>query len=1458
MSEEPTSPSPKPAADLHGLDPGELLARGLHTVKATGNSGPWEPPTPEELAKLLPQYLIESLLGRGGMGAVYKGVQAALDRPVAIKLLPSELAGDADFIARFQREARTLARLQHSGIVSVHDFGQTSAGHLYFVMEFVDGTDLQQILKGPGLKPEQAFELIAQICDALYYAHRQGVIHRDIKPANILLTKDGRAKVADFGLARPLTEEALGLTQTNMIMGTPDYMAPETRTGAIHGDHRADIFALGVMLYEMLTGQRPHGAFQPPSKRVQVDVRIDEVVLKALQQEPDRRYQQASEMKIDVDRIRTTPPEKAKPARKPLSKVWIIAGVANVVIFLAIYGAMHWSSSRSTAPDVAAAPAVMVPPANPTIPVAAASPSVSPASATKDAPFVNTLGMKFVPVPITGGPTGGQRVLFSVWETRVQDYEVFVKEAKRVWSKPVFAQGPTHPAVKISWDDAMDFCDWLTERERKAGHLGANERYRLPSDHEWSCAVGIGGREDEARTPIEKSGQLRDTFPWGSQWPPPADAGNYAGEELSSPLVAAEKNGAIVKLPGWKDLYATTAPVGSFAPSANGLFDLSGNAWEWCEDWIDAKQIGRVHRGGGWRDGARDSLTSASRYGNGPGAQLDHYGFRVVLAPAVALAATAKSISEAKKRLADARAQFKVGDQAEARKLTSQALDSAGTDLGIMGEAALLLAELQAPERALKLATDFAKAAEADHPFFAPVAELRIKLAPKTKQYDAHLAAAAKALAAHDDEAEQRELQAALEVFPDGQLANERAQQNPLLSLKPNRGRNFTNNLGQKFVPLPSQPHLLFCIWEARVKDIEAFVQETGYQVNAKTISPPPNPALPGPYSWRNPGFPQTGDHPAVGVGKEDAWALCQWLTQKARAAGQLQPGQVYRLPTDREWSAAMGVTGEAGDFPEQRKFPENVWSWGKTWPPPANAENLSGRERKESFSKTTVDDWVWTAPVGSGKPNPFGLYDLCGNVRELCKDHSSIRSNSYTVRGLDYANSPPNNGGAILRSPGGFGATTGFRCIIDLQTPERLPLAQEIETAIDAYLSRLPKPALEKRYLIDYLVNEETVSLELPGNLGGRGSPTDDDLTAFADLPIERLYIPGAFVYNFAALQKMPLKVLFVSPLGALSFDGVKRLPLEWFGTARGNDGGPSSLEPLRGLKLKGLMVSGDGFKSLTDLSPLQGQPLQILDVSGTSVADLSPVKAAPLEMLMVRVAALTDPSCVAWWPKLRDIGGLSDRLYTPVREALAKGDDKLALLHLDTLEGVYGDAPWFGTYRGKAEDLRRETFQRQIVRWQGGDHSGIKEKLQVFQGHAYLVVRAQFKFDEAKALAEKLGGHLLTVTSKEENEFIKSELLARLTTARFEPWLGLTGEPNKEEWKWVTGEPFTFQGWDRFNGNVSGGVNRGDQLNNANFHYGSNSGVVPAWVWWHGGTGGTRPFIIEWETAHPAGAAP
>jgi len=257
-----------------------------------------------ELARLFPQLEVQKLLGRGGMGAVYLARQKTLDRPVALKLLAPKGGTDPEFAERFAREAKALARLNHPGIVAVYDSGVVE-GLYYFLMEYVSGTSLREVMRQGKLAPRQALALVPQICDALQYAHDEGVVHRDIKPENVLLDKKGRIKVADFGLAKILGQDASGdaLTGSRHVMGTPHYMAPEQLEHPKQVDHRADIYSLGVVFYEMLTGELPLGRFAPPSKKVRVDVRLDEVVLRALEKEPERRYQHASDVKTDVQEI---------------------------------------------------------------------------------------------------------------------------------------------------------------------------------------------------------------------------------------------------------------------------------------------------------------------------------------------------------------------------------------------------------------------------------------------------------------------------------------------------------------------------------------------------------------------------------------------------------------------------------------------------------------------------------------------------------------------------------------------------------------------------------------------------------------------------------------------------------------------------------------------------------------------------------------------------------------------------------------------------------------------------------------------------------------------------------------------------------------------------------------------------------------------------------------------------
>ncbi len=272
----------------------------------------WQPPAPEELQGVLSQYRITRLLGRGGMGAVYEGVQINLERPVAIKILPpdlGELDDDAQYAARFKNEARAMARLSHPGIVGVFDFGETPNGLLYIVMEFIEGTDVQKMVSQQGrLHTEHALAITAHVCDALHYAHEQGIIHRDIKPANIMVGYDGVVKVADFGLAKMDRAGESGLTRSGMAMGTLHYMAPEALMLGSSVDQRADLYAVGVMLYFMLTGKLPQGLFELPSLQIPgLDPRFDGIIAKALRDDRDIRHQSAAELRHDLDSILTQP-----------------------------------------------------------------------------------------------------------------------------------------------------------------------------------------------------------------------------------------------------------------------------------------------------------------------------------------------------------------------------------------------------------------------------------------------------------------------------------------------------------------------------------------------------------------------------------------------------------------------------------------------------------------------------------------------------------------------------------------------------------------------------------------------------------------------------------------------------------------------------------------------------------------------------------------------------------------------------------------------------------------------------------------------------------------------------------------------------------------------------------------------------------------------------------------------
>ena len=381
-SETPKCPqcgTPLPAGALAGLCPACLLKQGAADETATGGpTPPFQPPPIAELAPLFPQLDILELIGKGGMGAVYKARQKELDRVIALKILPPGIGDDPAFAGRFAREAKALAKLNHPGIVTLYEFGQVGAHGVtrptgsqpstlnlqplyYFLMEFVDGVNLRQLLHAGRIAPREALAIVPQICDALQFAHDQGIVHRDIKPENILLDRRGRVKVADFGLAKLVgtdagrsAEHPLGmaatananepsrcsalLTAAGKVMGTPNYMAPEQKEHPDAVDHRADIYALGVVFYQMLTGELPGKRLEPPSHKVEVDVRLDEVVLRALERKPELRYQQVSEVKTCVETIAQTPvagndaPFTDKQHQAPWSPLLILMSIGLTIL----------------------------------------------------------------------------------------------------------------------------------------------------------------------------------------------------------------------------------------------------------------------------------------------------------------------------------------------------------------------------------------------------------------------------------------------------------------------------------------------------------------------------------------------------------------------------------------------------------------------------------------------------------------------------------------------------------------------------------------------------------------------------------------------------------------------------------------------------------------------------------------------------------------------------------------------------------------------------------------------------------------------------------------------------------------------------------------------------------------------------------------------------------------------
>ncbi len=559
---------------------------------------------------------------------------------------------------RFLDEAKILAGFSHPAIVGVHHLIEAN-GTVYIVMDYVDGESYEARLRRIGREPDQAslMAVIGPILDGLSEIHAKGLLHRDIKPENILINRRGQPVLIDFGSARLAVGATMTMTsivthgyspaeqyQTKGKMGpwTDIYALAAVMCRAITGE-KPPVASDRIMeddfewlSYRKLSGfseqflqavdwalrvrpeVRPQtipdwethlcGAVatmasetvgethtSPPQSGA-CDLPADSQVTRNTLPQPESKSLSGNcEKRVDAAWGDATRKTKASDslsidrisnlvAKGTIAWVGLLFGV-GVFTLLSSSGPSSCKAERKAAEQTRMEKNAEGKAKEEEVNVLK--------TATKDAPYENSLGMKFVPVQ-------GTDVIFSIWDTRVKDYAEFVStagyNAGTAWKNPGFKQTPKDAVVNVNWNDAKAFCMWLTTKERGEGKIGKNQEYRLPTDAEWSVAVGSG------------------KYPWGNGWPPPKGAGNYAG------LMGV-------------DAYENTSPVGSFPPNAVGLCDMGGNVWQWCEDWYRANMNEsallekysylkdeeggpkyRVVRGGSWINSASEFPMSSKSF----------------------------------------------------------------------------------------------------------------------------------------------------------------------------------------------------------------------------------------------------------------------------------------------------------------------------------------------------------------------------------------------------------------------------------------------------------------------------------------------------------------------------------------------------------------------------------------------------------------------------------------------------------------------------------------------------------------------------------------------------------------------------------------------------------------------------------------------------------------------------
>ena len=525
-----------------------------------------------ETVDLVRLYEIGEVIGKGGMGIVYRAVERQSRHPLAIKRLKPDLVTNPRALARFQAEGHAMLKLTHENIVRFFRMGRDATSPFY-VMELIEGGSLADRLRHGKLDFDKAIQMFVALASGLSHSHRHRIIHRDIKPGNILLTTDRIAKLTDFGLAREI--DGIGMTSTSVVMGTPYYMSPEQQRGAKFATEQSDLYSLAATFYHALTGDAPVAI---RDQRLPEPVR--ELTMRALEPDPALRQKTvtefANELRSVLMRLDASAQLKRSETRLPDSNVFTGRSAGDAKEFVPGMR-FRWC-----------------PPGTFTMGTPEAADNESPVSVTLSQGF--WMGETVV--------TQGQ------WQARMKSTPWKDKE----WVK----EGPDYPASYISHgdagdgklgaDSASDFCEPLTEQERKAGRLPAGWKYSLPTEAQWEYACRAG---------------TSTTFSFG-------DNENRLGDY------------------GWfvKNAYSVSESyahgVGLKQPNGWGLLDMHGNLWEWCLDWylkklpggcdpmVRSGGAGRVIRGGCWGNSVA-YCRAARRGGYLPAYRGNDVGFRVCL-----------------------------------------------------------------------------------------------------------------------------------------------------------------------------------------------------------------------------------------------------------------------------------------------------------------------------------------------------------------------------------------------------------------------------------------------------------------------------------------------------------------------------------------------------------------------------------------------------------------------------------------------------------------------------------------------------------------------------------------------------------------------------------------------------------------------------------------------------------